>query len=131
MTIYANIGKNLSQQQAINDARDIAAKNALPGIVLLESGSAKTFKESFQSLVFVLVLGIVIAYMILASQFNSFIDPITVLTALPFSISGALVALYLKDLSINIYSMIGIILLMGIVKKKFDYVSGFHKSVER
>lgn len=117
VTIYANIGKGISQQDALKEAHGIAAKNAVSGIVVQESGSAKTFRESFESLVFVLVLGIVIAYMVLASQFNSFVDPITVLTALPFSISGAFLALYIKDLSINIYSMIGIVLLMGIVKK--------------
>jgi HAE1 family hydrophobic/amphiphilic exporter-1 len=55
--------------------------------------------------------------MVLASQFNSFIDPLTVLIALPFSITGAFLALYMTDQSINIYSMIGIILLMGLVKK--------------
>lgn len=117
VTIYANIAKGYSQQDALKDARLMAQKNAMPGIVVQESGSAKTFRESFESLIFVLVLGVVIAYMVLASQFNSFVDPITVLTALPFSISGAFLALYVKDLSINIYSMIGIVLLMGIVKK--------------
>jgi HAE1 family hydrophobic/amphiphilic exporter-1 len=55
--------------------------------------------------------------MVLASQFNSFIDPVTVLMALPFAISGALFALAGTFQSLNIYSMIGILLLMGIVKK--------------
>ena len=55
--------------------------------------------------------------MVLASQFNSFVDPISVLVALPFSVSGAFLALLLFNQSLNIYSMIGLILLMGIVKK--------------
>jgi HAE1 family hydrophobic/amphiphilic exporter-1 len=55
--------------------------------------------------------------MILGSQFNSFIDPITVLVALPFSISGAFLGLWVQGQSLNMYSMIGLILLMGIVKK--------------
>jgi HAE1 family hydrophobic/amphiphilic exporter-1 len=62
-------------------------------------------------------MGIVIAYMILAAQFNSFFQPIVVLLALPFSISGALIALYLSGQGLNVYSAIGFILLMGIVKK--------------
>ena len=64
-----------------------------------------------------LVLGLVVSYMVLASQFNSFIHPVTVLMALPFSISGAFVGLYVTHQSINMFSFIGLILLMGIVKK--------------
>jgi HAE1 family hydrophobic/amphiphilic exporter-1 len=65
----------------------------------------------------VLILGIFVAYMVLATQFNSFIHPVTILLALPFSVTGAFAALWLTGKSLNIYSMIGLILLMGIVKK--------------
>jgi Zn-dependent protease with chaperone function len=81
------------------------------------SGSAQTFKESFQSLLFALVLGIFVAYMVLGAQFNSFVHPFTVLLALPFSVTGAFIALTLTGITLNIYSMIGLLLLMGIVKK--------------
>ena len=64
-----------------------------------------------------LVVGIVASYMILASQFNSFIHPFIILLSLPFSFSGALFALYIMNQSINIFSFIGLILLMGLVKK--------------
>jgi HAE1 family hydrophobic/amphiphilic exporter-1 len=64
-----------------------------------------------------LVLGVFVAYMVLATQFNSFIHPFTVLLALPFSLTGAYVALYFSGNTLNLYSMIGLILLMGIVKK--------------
>ena len=67
--------------------------------------------------VFALLLGIAVAYMVLGSQFNSFVHPFTVLLALPFSASGAFLAMRLADVSLNIYSMIGLLLLMGIVKK--------------
>lgn len=63
------------------------------------------------------MLGIVIAYMVLASQFNSYLHPLTVLLALPFSLTGGLVALWIAGNTLNIYSMIGLILLTGIVKK--------------
>ena len=68
-------------------------------------------------LLFALVLGIVVAYMVLASQFNSFLHPVTVLTILPLSIAGAAFALWIAGKSLNIFSMIGLLLLMGIVKK--------------
>jgi multidrug efflux pump subunit AcrB len=69
------------------------------------------------SLIFALVVGILVAYMVLASQFNSFLHPITVLTILPLSIAGAMFALFLAGRTLNVFSMIGLLLLMGIVKK--------------
>src|SRR6202007_530252 len=75
------------------------------------------FRDSVDSLKFAMLLGIVVSYMVLASQFNSFIHPVTVLMALPFSFSGAFLGLLIAHQSINIYSLSGFILLMGIVKK--------------
>ncbi|MFZ9823275.1 MAG: efflux RND transporter permease subunit, partial [Gemmataceae bacterium] len=69
------------------------------------------------SLIFALLLGIVVAYMILGVQFNSFIHPLTVLLAMPFAVTGALVTLWFTNDTINMMSMIGLILLMGLVKK--------------
>lgn len=87
------------------------------GIGLSFQGAAQTFWESFQSLGFALWLGVLVAYMVLASQYNSLIHPVTILLALPFSASGALLALRMGGQSLNIYSVIRLILLMGIVKK--------------
>src|SRR5688572_14361727 len=69
------------------------------------------------SLLFALVLGIIVAYMVLASQFNSFLHPVTVLTVLPLSVAGAAFALWISGKTLNIFSMIGLLLLMGISKK--------------
>jgi len=66
---------------------------------------------------FAMWLGVLVAYMILASQYNSFIHAFTVLLSMPFSVTGAFVALWLGGASLNVYSMIGLILLMGVVKK--------------
>jgi hydrophobe/amphiphile efflux-1 (HAE1) family protein len=117
ITIYAGLPKGASQGEALSLVRELTKKHLPPGYSLVESGSAETYKEAFSSLIFALLLGIVVAYMILGAQFNSFIDPITVLMALPFSFSGAFLGLWLMDQSVNLYSMIGLILLMGIVKK--------------
>jgi multidrug efflux pump subunit AcrB len=114
---YANMAPGKSQQDALEAIEKIAVENMPPGYHLTVTGSAQAFREAFQSLFFALILGVVVAYMVLASQFNSFIHPITVLMALPFSLSGALVALYLCHQSLSLFSMIGLILLMGIVKK--------------
>ncbi|MBI2519176.1 MAG: efflux RND transporter permease subunit [Bdellovibrio sp.] len=117
ITVRANLGLNSSQELAMKRVHEIAAKILPENYYISMSGSSKTFNESKQNLIFALLLGVVIAYMILASQFNSFIHPITVLVALPFSLTGAFIGLYFFHQSLNIYSMIGIILLMGIVKK--------------
>jgi HAE1 family hydrophobic/amphiphilic exporter-1 len=81
------------------------------------AGSSQAFSESMRSLISALILGIFVAYMVLASQFNSFLHPAIILLALPFSLTGAFIAMKVTDTSVNIYSLIGILLLMGIVKK--------------
>ncbi len=117
ISVFGNIATGKSQSLVLDEVQKIA-KEVLPeGYRVVLTGGSESFKESFNSLVFALVLGLVVSYMVLASQFNSFVDPLTVLMALPFSISGAFVALWLAGQSLNIYSMIGLILLMGIVKK--------------
>ncbi|KYG60345.1 acriflavin resistance protein [Bdellovibrio bacteriovorus] len=115
--IYGNMGPGLSQQQASDQAMAAARKILPQEYKVIISGSAEEFQQSFISLIFALIMGFVVAYMVLASQFNSFIDPITVFMALPFSFSGAFLALLIGGQSLNIFSMIGLILLMGIVKK--------------
>lgn len=129
ITINANLVKGASQQAAL-DYIFQRAKQILPeGYTVQQSGTAKTFKESFDSLMVALLLGIIVAYMVLASQFNSFIDPIAILMALPFSFSGAFFALLLFGQSLNMYSMIGILLLMGIVKKNSILLIEFTNAV--
>ncbi|SDU20581.1 hydrophobic/amphiphilic exporter-1, HAE1 family [Verrucomicrobium sp. GAS474] len=123
VTIYANVTDKTSQSRAMQTAQRVAweeiAKLPKDGknYRLFFGGGAETFQETFSSLTFALWLGIIVAYMILAAQFNSFIHPLAVLLALPFSLSGAFIALYVTGQSLNMYSMIGLVLLMGIVKK--------------
>ncbi|HLD56280.1 MAG TPA: efflux RND transporter permease subunit, partial [Candidatus Omnitrophota bacterium] len=115
--VFANVGRGKSQAAAVNQAREMAHRVLPEGYRVVFSGTSETFRESFQSLFFALWLGVIVAYMILASQFNHVIHPFTVLLALPFSITGALIALFVTNNSLNIFSLIGLILLLGIVKK--------------
>ncbi|HVG94743.1 MAG TPA: efflux RND transporter permease subunit [Planctomycetota bacterium] len=117
ISVFANVPPTASQADAIERAKAIALEVLPPGYSVVLSGQSQALEESFRELAFALLLGVIVAYMILASQFNSFVHPITVLVALPFSVSGALAALAWTDLSLNLYSFIGIVLLMGIVKK--------------
>jgi hydrophobe/amphiphile efflux-1 (HAE1) family protein len=117
ISIFANIAPGKSQADALDRAESIAQQALPPGYRVFLGGGAQTFRETFASLFFALWLGIVVSYMVLASQFNSFIHPFAVLLSLPFCISGAFFALWLGGQSINLYSLIGLVLLMGIVKK--------------
>ncbi|HXS99191.1 MAG TPA: efflux RND transporter permease subunit [Elusimicrobiota bacterium] len=117
ISIYGNVSPGKSQSQVLADIEALAKRTMPEGYHIVLSGSSQTFKESFQSLVFALLLGILVAYMVLGAQFNSFVHPFTVLLALPFSVSGAFLALWAFDKSLNINSMIGLLLLMGLVKK--------------
>ncbi len=117
VTVFANVARGVSQQRVIESVNQIGSKVLPEGYRIAWSGGTESFKESFNSLIFALVLGLVVAYMVLGSQFNSFIHPVTVLMALPFAITGAFIALLITGQSLNLYSMIGLILLMGIVKK--------------
>jgi hydrophobe/amphiphile efflux-1 (HAE1) family protein len=117
ITIFANLAPGVSQDKAM-DFVEKTAKEVLPdGYHSVLSGSSQAFKETFESLFVALALGILVAYMVLGAQFNSFIHPFTVLLALPFSVTGAFIAIRMTGISLNIYSMIGMLLLMGIVKK--------------
>ncbi|TAM36748.1 efflux RND transporter permease subunit [bacterium] len=117
VSIYANPAPGHSQQEALDAVLKISKETLPADYHLVFSGGSQAFTESFQSLIFALILGIFVAYMILGTQFNSFIHPLTVLLALPFSVIGAFLFLLITHNSLNLYSMIGLILLMGIVKK--------------
>jgi len=116
ITITANVAPGHSQEEAL--AKVTTLSRDLPvGYRLVLGGASVAFKESMGSLLFALFLGLAVAYMVLASQFNSFLNPLTVLTILPLSVAGAAAGLALAGKSLNIFSMIGLLLLLGISKK--------------
>ena len=80
-------------------------------------GSARTLAEASSNFTIALVLAVIFIYMVLASQFNSFIHPLTIMTALPLSLPAGLLALMAFGMTINVYSAIGLMMLFGIVKK--------------
>lgn len=117
VSAYGNLGDNQSQSIVLEKAKEIAIKILPDGYTFNLEGAASGFSSSFKSLTTALLAGILVAYMILAVQFNSFRDPISILMALPFSISGAFIVLWATNISLNLFSFIGLIVLMGIAKK--------------
>jgi HAE1 family hydrophobic/amphiphilic exporter-1 len=80
-------------------------------------GSARTLAEASSNFTIALVLAVIFIYMVLASQFNSFIHPLTIMTALPLSLPAGLLALMAFGMTLNVYSAIGLMMLFGVVKK--------------
>ncbi len=116
VSVYANVAPGHSQAEVMSFVEGMQ-KEMPTGYRLVFSGSSVAFQESMDSLLFALILGVVFAYMVLASQFNSFLHPLTVLTVLPLSAAGAIFALWVSGNTLNIFSMIGLLLLLGIVTK--------------
>ncbi|EPG66322.1 RND transporter, HAE1 family [Leptospira wolffii serovar Khorat str. Khorat-H2] len=114
--IFGNPPKQ-GQNWATDESLRIGKELLPEGYNIEITGSAKTASDSQSSLVWALSLGIIMSFMILASQFNSLKQPFYILLSMPFSFSGALIALYIAGQSFNMYSFIGLILLLGLVKK--------------
>jgi len=116
ISISANVAAGHSQSEAMAKVYELA--KAFPvGIRVVSGGQASQLEETTGGLAFAMLVGIAVAYMVLASQFNSFLHPVTVLTILPLALSGAVLGLVAAGKSLNLFSMIGLLLLMGIVKK--------------
>jgi hydrophobe/amphiphile efflux-1 (HAE1) family protein len=115
--VFGNVATGQSQGRVLARAQELAREILPEGYSLSLEGASAGLAESFRSLTGALILGILVAYMILAVQFNSFLHPMTVLVALPFSVTGAMLILYLSGVSLNLFSFIGVIVLMGIAKK--------------
>jgi len=116
INVFANVAPGRSQQQALAEVEALA-RDLPVGTSLVLGGASSAYRESMTSLLFALLLGIVVSYMVLASQFNSFLHPVSVLTILPLSLAGAAAALWIGGMSLNLFSMIGLLLLLGLVKK--------------
>jgi multidrug efflux pump len=116
ISLFANVAPGSNQEEALATVERLG-KELPGGIRVVAGGASVAFRDSMSSLIFALFLGIAVAYMVLGAQFNSFLHPVTVLTILPLSVAGASFALLVTGNTLNIFSMIGLLLLMGIVKK--------------
>ncbi|MDJ0865997.1 MAG: efflux RND transporter permease subunit [Myxococcota bacterium] len=116
VTISGNL-EGLALGEAIARARRVADAVLPEGMSLGLSGQAEAFKEGNAQFATAMLLGILVIYMVLAAQFESLVHPLTVMLALPLAMVGALGALWVTGMTINLFSLIGIILLFGLVTK--------------
>ena len=116
-TITANLVPGVSLGQALDDLDRISAEKLPSGMKRDYAGQSLEFKSSTSSLYFMFLLAIIFIYLVLAAQFESFIHPLTILLSVPLAVFGALLALLIFGQSLNIYSQIGLIMLIGLVTK--------------
>lgn len=119
--VSATISAGLAEGKTIGqglDEMDKIAKEVLDDTFRTSlSGDSKEFRESSSSLMFAFILALVLIYLILAAQFESFKDPFIIMLTVPLAIAGALIFMYFNDITMNVFSQIGIIMLIGLVAK--------------
>ena len=115
------VGYNLASGAALGEATtkitEIANSVIPVGVSHFSTGTSEVFKETIIAIQILLILGIVVIYVVLGILYESFIIPLTVLSALPGAAFGALLTLFIFGDTLSIYSYIGIIMLIGIVMK--------------
>jgi multidrug efflux pump len=116
-TLTANLPPGMPLGMALDALDKIAAEKLPAGMKHELAGQSREFRESSTSLYFLFLLAVMFIYLVLAAQFESFIHPLTILLAVPLAVAGALISLFVFGQTLNIYSQIGLIMLIGLVTK--------------
>jgi multidrug efflux pump len=116
-TVSAQPAKGVTLGQGIAEMRKIGKETFDDSFASSLAGTSKEFEDSSGSLLFALLLALVLVYLILAAQFESFIDPMIIMFTVPLALAGAVLSLWIFGQTLNIFSEIGVIVLIGIVTK--------------
>ncbi|HAS59402.1 MAG TPA: AcrB/AcrD/AcrF family protein [Algoriphagus sp.] len=116
-TVSANLAEGFTIGDGLDEMDRIAAEVLDDSFATDVSGPSKEFRESSNSLIFAFLFALVLIYLVLSAQFESFLDPLTIMFTVPLAIFGALLTLWAFDFTLNIFSQIGIIMLIGLVTK--------------
>ena len=117
VTLSFNVRQGVALGEALADLQGVADTTLPAGVQASFQGNARQFQDAQASMGWLLVLAIVVIYIVLGILYESYIHPLTILTALPFAGFGALVTLLLFNVELSIYAFVGIIMLIGLVKK--------------
>ncbi|MGD8868650.1 MAG: efflux RND transporter permease subunit, partial [Gemmatimonadales bacterium] len=116
-TLTANLAPGFTLGEALDSLNAAAAELLPPGSNTALAGESRELEESGNALYFAFVLALVVVFMVLAAQFESLLHPFTVLLSVPLAVTGALLTLLIAGSTLNLYSQIGMILLIGLVSK--------------
>jgi hydrophobic/amphiphilic exporter-1 (mainly G- bacteria), HAE1 family len=131
VVVSFNLAPGVSIGDAVSRLERLAAEMLPSGISAKMAGSAKAFQDAFRTLPVLLLITILVIYMVLAILYEHYVHPVTILTALPFAGFGALLVLLLFNMELNIFSFVGIILLVGLVKKNGIMMVDFALQLQR
>ncbi len=131
VTISFNLKPGVALGDAVNQVQEAATQVLPPGITYSFSGTAKAFQSSLKNLTLLLLIAVAIVYIVLGVLYESFVQPLTILSGLPSAVFGALLTLYLFNIELNIYGFVGLLMLIGIVKKNAIMQIDFALEAER
>ncbi len=117
ITISANLTDGYPLGSALTYLEGLVRDNLPEGVVVDYKGQSKDYEDSGASLMFVFVLGVVVVFLVLAAQFESWVHPFVIILTVPLAVAGGLLGLWLTGGSLNIYSQIGLIMLVGLATK--------------
>ncbi len=131
VTISFNLKPGVALGDAVAKVKKLAAQMIPPTVTTSFQGTAQAFESSIRGLGILLVVAILVIYIVLGILYESYIHPLTILSGLPAAGFGALLTLYLFHMDLNIYAFVGIIMLIGIVKKNAIMMIDFALDAER
>ena len=129
--ISFNLAPGGSLGETVAQIQEMAAETLPSGTSVKMAGSAQAFQDAFRTLPVLLLITILVIYMVLAILYENYAHPVTILTALPFAGFGALLMLWVAGMELNIFSFVGIILLVGLVKKNGIMMVDFAIQLQR
>jgi HAE1 family hydrophobic/amphiphilic exporter-1 len=131
VTLSFDLRPGVSIGTAVADVQRVARQTLPSSITSNFSGTAQAFQASQTGLLFLLILAVLVIYMVLGILYESFIHPLTILSALPFAGFGALATLFLFRIDLTVYAFVGIIMLVGLVKKNGIMMIDFALEAQR
>ncbi|MBA54848.1 MAG: multidrug transporter AcrB [Pseudomonadales bacterium] len=117
ITLEANLADNLSLGEALNYLEGLVREHLPANVNIDYKGQSRDYKFSGDSVLFIFLLGVMVTFLVLAAQFESYVHPFIIMLTVPLAMCGGLLGLYLTGSSLNIYSQIGLMMLVGLASK--------------